>query len=1020
MDNRRKNAPIFVILAAVVLIILIIAIGSGGGGREGIPIPDTTPTPGDAEVIGNLNPEQQIALDRLINESEEVPVVYAYDGVVRFLSSKVLIPDSAASSPQQKAEYFLSTYSDLFQVENISAQFNYLGSRIDSYGENHVRFEQSYQGVPVFGGDLIISVSQSDYIVSVNAGYIPKLTISTQPEITKTEAEGIALADIGPDGEVFEEASLVIFNEQVFNDVNNLGTYLAWHLLVSSESDSDIYIYIIDASTGSVLDSYPTIRTSQKRIIFDATGRTHLNLQGSTQVMDEKGPFGGQNPDEDAQNVWAHMDTVYDYFWDTFMWDSYDGKGSDMKTYVNVDCSRDAFWHPELDVMGFCDGINAFDIVAHEFTHGVTDSTSDLVYIDESGALDESYSDVFAAMMDTVNPWVVTWNTDGTDPLRNLGNPENPFPHHYDDLVHPGDEGCTTTKARRTKCVHTNSSIPSLAAYLLSEGGIKGGVTVQKIGKQKVERIYFLTLVYKLTGNANFVQARQATIQSCGSLIGHYGITRDDCEQIKNAFAAVGIGDPVKEKEETPQDGQTPEPEDEEEIISANTTTVLVVDSSGSMDAEDITGDTKMEAAIKAGSSILAVIENEAQMQDANVHQVGIVDFSTTARIAVDLTMDINAAQSELRQLYPTDLTGMASGLSTGMSMLDNDSSDALKIIILLSDGYPNVGLDGSGLDVPEAQAEVLQLASQAGKKGYCINTVGFGDPNYIDPDVGVPLIEEEFLKQVAANSGCGEYYNAQNAIELANIFVLLRHTSTGGEILVNKTGSISQGEDISVGEVEVAQNTSHIVYTLNWPGSQLNPVLIDPRNNPVTQSYNGASILISDFVASIVVTDPISGLWQVGAYGEDVPTGTTTYSAILSRRQSTAPSLPPSDRSPLGIVLILLVVSISGILIYTSAVKNKGRATALIRVQTGPLAGQVLIINDGDTIGRSPRCDLQIQDRKISRIHARLRKHGNEWFIQDQNSSLGTIVNGVSVSATKLYRGAQITLGNTTFIFDG
>ncbi len=147
--------------------------------------------------------------------------------------------------------------------------------------------------------------------------------------------------------------------------------------------------------------------------------------------------------------------------------------------------------------------------------------------------------------------------------------------------------------------------------------------------------------------------------------------------------------------------------------------------------------------------------------------------------------------------------------------------------------------------------------------------------------------IDEDFLREVASASGCGSYYNAQDAISLANIYVELRHSSTG-TIVFNQSGTISQGQQLDLGAVDIPANQELMLLTLNWPGSKLEPVLKDPSGKTVDENYPGVSISTSPTLVSIIMNNPVQGSWQLGVVGVSVPEGTTQYNTIMSTRAGT------------------------------------------------------------------------------------------------------------------------------------
>jgi hypothetical protein len=274
--------------------------------------------------------------------------------------------------------------------------------------------------------------------------------------------------------------------------------------------------------------------------------------------MNEAGPLEGQSPDEDARQSWANAGIVYDFYKNTFGRDSFDLHGTRIKLVVNVPDSSwcpNAGWANSIHTMFYCDGRGgSLDVLTHEFTHGVVETSAQLIGIGETAALNESYADVFAAFLEgarhdaqgqkSVLTWQISWDAEGLELIRDLAHPAEGYPSHYEDLVQPGEGLCTKEGEKKAGCPHINSSIPSLAAFLAAEGGTHHDITVRGIGRTKLQYIYYEAVTYRLTKNANFAQARAATLRACWYLTGRHGITTDDCDPIRDAFTAVGVGEP--------------------------------------------------------------------------------------------------------------------------------------------------------------------------------------------------------------------------------------------------------------------------------------------------------------------------------------------------------------------------------------------------------------------------------------------------------------------------------------------
>lgn len=465
---------------------------------------------------------------------------------------------------------------------------------------------------------------------------------------------------------------------------------------------------------------------------------------------------------------------------------------------------------------------------------------------------------------------------------------------------------------------------------------------------------------------------------------------------------------------------------------SRSTDTVLVFDTSGSMDDPDASGTTKITAAKQAGLQILNIIEAE---NDALVgsSQVGIASYDHTARVVSPLTTDFTLLKDALSQMSPYGRTAMADGLKEGINMFSSAFAD--KTLILLSDGLPNISMNsGSSQDIDFIQQEVIDLAVQAGQQGICINTVGFGNPN-----AGTDSIDVEFLTEVANASGCGKFYYATDAIELANVYVELRHTSTG-VIQFQQTGQISAGEQLDLGTVQIPEYQELFLFTVNWPGSKIQPVLIDPSGITVDNSYTGVSISETSTLISYILNNPIAGNWQLKLLGIDIPEGLASYNAILSTRAGLVPTPTPTpvptqiviQESPSGgggiaVFLILLAIFATGlgIYVYAHTLKNKKEkdviahsTAARIRGEKGEYRNKIIPVHDSFVIGRGSLCDIKLNDPAVSRKHTILRFSQGSWYIQDLGSNSGTYLNGKKIEGQRLNPGDRIAIGNNTFTF--
>lgn len=215
---------------------------------------------------------------------------------------------------------------------------------------------------------------------------------------------------------------------------------------------------------------------------------------------------------------------VYDYYKNVYNHNSIDGIGKTIRSAVNYGVKvNNAFWNGQQMIYGDGDGrrfiplSGSLDVVAHELNHAVTEYSADLRHVNQSGALNESFSDVFGYFVDSTN-----W--DIGDALRSLSNPEKyGQPSHMKDY-----HNLPATKKGYNGGVHINSGIPNKAAYL----------NISAIGKEKVEKIYYRALTTYLTPTSDFKQARTALLQSATDYGDYNSVTY---KAIENAWNQVSV-----------------------------------------------------------------------------------------------------------------------------------------------------------------------------------------------------------------------------------------------------------------------------------------------------------------------------------------------------------------------------------------------------------------------------------------------------------------------------------------------
>jgi Zn-dependent metalloprotease len=426
--------------------------------------------------------------------------------------------------------------------------------RMERFGLTYERYQQTHEGAKVLGGQVTIHRDDDGNIVRVIGAHYPDIVATNTVRITAAGARGLVDRDIGPDGE--RGVSLMIDPEsgRFFWRVETRRAASRWVHWIGAESGATLNKFDALANQACVigegygmaydrdfttygndiknLDCLITPSGSGTRLVTES-GRQETHDQGSS-----RRPFLGPIATHD-DNLWgisgrespgtgALVDAHYymaqadAYFLDQYEFDftaNHNGPivvhGHYTKNYVN------AFWNGSYFAFGDGDGVSydpltSMDVASHEFTHGVTEYTSDLIYQNESGALNESFSDIMAAVIERLSDtgkltpepdgnlalpgteWLVGEDFDlrpGENGFRNMADPaEDGDPAHYDDrYTGTGDNGG----------VHINSGISNNAFYRL--------VDMHGVEIQLAADIFYFGYT-GLPSDADFCAARDATI----------------------------------------------------------------------------------------------------------------------------------------------------------------------------------------------------------------------------------------------------------------------------------------------------------------------------------------------------------------------------------------------------------------------------------------------------------------------------------------------------------------------------
>lgn len=470
----------------------------------------------------------------------------------------------------------------------------------------HLRYKQYYGRFPVESGDVIMHIKHGR-TSSLNGLFFPNLHIDTSIALSSAQALDIAmklfpdavfqwqieeeeqilkLATNNPQASYFPKPELLVY--PIGDKGRNEDFRLAYMLDVYvNEPHTRQHIYI-DAMTGAVLSQVEQICTvdrtaiantlyaGQQSIVCDSvapdsfylreTGRgggiitydvRRVSQDDSIRIfMDNDEVWNNVNAFHDEAATDAHWgaEMTYDFYKNVFNRDSYNDSGGALISRVHFGQNyNNAFWNGQLMSYGDGDGnkfgpFTSIDICGHELTHGVTQFSAALNYQDESGALNESFSDIFGKCIEHYSnapnfDWIIGGRIalNGHAPLRDMAHP-NTFSQpgfyfgqfFFDYNSSQQDQGG----------VHTNSGIQNLWFYLLCQGGSgfreDNGhpYKVDSIGMDKASRICYLSLTSYLYPGAQYLDACMLSLDAARSL---YGQGSFEYNQVRTAWIAVGV-----------------------------------------------------------------------------------------------------------------------------------------------------------------------------------------------------------------------------------------------------------------------------------------------------------------------------------------------------------------------------------------------------------------------------------------------------------------------------------------------
>ncbi|MFE2726346.1 M4 family metallopeptidase [Kitasatospora sp. NPDC059327] len=496
-------------------------------------------------------------------------------------------PSAVAAQQASRAQLIASATqqtSTLAQVLGLGSEEKLVTKDVvqDANGARHLRYERTYAGLPVLGGDLIVHQDATGATQGVTKASEAVLTgVNTTPALAAPKAQETALA--AEAGSALDTAPrLVVWAAD--------GTpKLAWETVVSGkESDgtpSRLHV-VTDAKTGAVLSQAEGIKTGTGQGVFvgnvpltttqsgsnyqlkDGTrgGQYTTNMNNGTtgngtlfsKTSDTWGNGQASNKESAAVDAQYGAAATWDFYKNTFGRSGIRNDGVGAFSRVHYDSGYvNAFWDDTCFCMTYGDGsgnthpLTELDVAGHEMSHGVTSATANLNYSGESGGLNEATSDIFGnavefyANLPADNPdylvgELIDINGNGT-PLRYMDKPSK-----------DGGSADSWYSGVGNLDVHYSSGVANHFFYLLAEGSgakvINGvsynsptvnNITVTGITRDKALQIWYKALTSYMTSTTNYAAARTATEKAATDL---YGAGSPELLAVGTAWAAVNVG----------------------------------------------------------------------------------------------------------------------------------------------------------------------------------------------------------------------------------------------------------------------------------------------------------------------------------------------------------------------------------------------------------------------------------------------------------------------------------------------
>lgn len=401
----------------------------------------------------------------------------------------------------------------------------------------HFYYQQKVNNIPIFGSSLVLHYNDQNQLYGFSGNLIENQAIGEQ-KISEGDAQKIALdfakkENNRQDLEIYYSEKNIL-NKKLLGIGEDENNYLALVVWIKNQSKTPIFLvrYFVSLTDGEILFQENMIHEVLNRIIYSCE-KNGICLE----VRSEGKPVVVGN--NDVNKAYKFLGQTYNFLNSEFKLDSFDNQGSPLIGFVHYpyQCPN-AFFDSFTKTIYLCDGMVTGDIIGHEIGHGVTDNY--LIYSYQSGAINESLSDIYAYGVDP------DWNFGEDSILGTVRRMDDPLVFNQPDRLFSEKYFCDS---KDQGGVHINSGILNKAFYLMVKGGNFNGCELKPIGSHKAWQIIYRAITVYITPTANFRDVYEAVLNACYDL---YGQASADCINAQRVMQAVEID------QQTPNDQKSP------------------------------------------------------------------------------------------------------------------------------------------------------------------------------------------------------------------------------------------------------------------------------------------------------------------------------------------------------------------------------------------------------------------------------------------------------------------------------